>query len=151
MKMEANICTKLISRWLIVLFLLLVLALVAIFAIRYYETKPASQTGFEVVVHEGMPASLAKLVLHLKVSELHGSERRASEQSLLSPESGSSGSFGTNQFYDLTRLVDISTNGFEIFFLKRYNNVIEGTNILFAFGKTTETNILDWNVVGTFK
>jgi hypothetical protein len=147
--METRICNQWISRWLFVFILLLVLALIALLAIRYYATRPVLQTNLEVKIHEGTPASLTKSVLKLKISELSGSKIWVEEKSLLSPVSSSSIDSGTNHYYFETRLVDISTNGFGVLFLKRFNGIIESTNVLFAFGKKTETSILDWNVVGT--
>ena len=105
----------------------------------------------DVQISQNVPELLRDSVLHIS---LHGEDSNhgslVGNCSLKSPVISGSYVDRPNVYSHEVRLIAIKTNGFVACIFKRENHIEEKTEVLFDFGKTTETNMLGWNIVGKY-
>ena len=115
-----------------------------------------SSTRQVVEVSQNLPASLSNAVLNLHIREPIDSLATnhsiwGGDRSLKSPVGSGGVIDGTNASFQEERLIAIVSDGFEVLFTRRDNGVVQTNIVLFHYGEVTQTNTLDWSIVGKFK
>jgi hypothetical protein len=137
--------------------MILAVACLAIFLILWVCVKLGSHSRPRVEVTPGLPASATHAVLYLNLAAFNDvpptnlvrilGQTISDSISLRNP--GVQGTLSIEG--DEERLVAIRAGGFVIQFKTRSGGETQTNFILFPFGQTTETNLLGWSIVGSFK
>ncbi len=151
--------------WLMVLIMVssLIVVLVILCAIKLkHRSAPAPKSTVEVSTD--VPPRLQNDMLYVRIHERTGGS--LATLSFAQPFASASIESDTNMDTEEERLVAIQTNGFEVLFTKTVYSVSKTNNsltiqkgkgveqkgvVLFRDGETTQTNVLEWEIVGQFK
>jgi hypothetical protein len=151
-----NNCQRFLIQCGLILLLLAVIGLGLFLPVYYYSTRtPGAIEDSEPSIANDVPTSLRNAELRLRLVDFANAlpgqgVRTSGELSVGLPLIDSARGDGTNTFYHETRLLSVTTNGFEVRFMRGANDGMHRSKFLFRFGETTVTNALGWNIVGQF-
>lgn len=114
--------------------------------------RPSSPDVTAIIIDPDVPKEARNLSLRVMITVPLGlgKGRSFGHRSLRSPTGSGASVSGTNISFSEERLIAIKRHGFEMLFIKRENDMVETSVIVFPFGSTTATNALGWAITGAY-
>ncbi len=122
-----------------------------VFLILWICARHGSSSYPKVEVSPGLSASAKYAVLHLKLDSFNwATDTGRMLYGMVSQKKPVEPGRPAGDRTDAEQLIAIKADGFVIRFTDRVGGEMQTNIILFPFGQTTETNTLEWHVVGDY-